>query len=677
MVKLSPSSDAWFDTQVLPDVRENNNGVNDAIVSTIPSVANNQNNGLGMNYRFWKKSWFGKTDNTSRKEYRRQKRSSTLARQAVRGIHHDKRTNPAETTTSNTVNVGQNKIVDRSVVPFIRPKTISAVAEGLRPYTTVYVFFDDVDISSECMIINNVGARMGTGELKTNRYGSINFSFDIKSRTFKAGEKVLVVTDSSSNNSALASTVAEAIYNVSGAIQTSESNYVSTRKATKKPSSYSKNVSDPVAQTFFVDPLVYPQGVFISSVDLFFSDKDSDLPVSVELRPTNSGYPVSRDNTLVYPFATVIKYPEDITTTATANLNNSSAQAIANAINSSVEDTRTRFTFSTPVHLLPGEHSLVVKTNSSEYALYVAEMGQNLLNGTGRIAQQAAIGSFYKSQNAGKWQAYDNIDLMFAINRCTFTGSTGLSGTVTLTDMIDAVTPDQLFETLTVNNDEIKFNNTDIAYSIRTVDADGATLQANSIPITINNHIDLINSSKVTYNGESIELGITLTSSDAYISPMFDLDRLIVMGIHNIVENNTSISKTNANYNGELEPITPINSNETRYITKIVELEQGFESSNVKVTMGVNLPAGTKIQVFLKQQSVGKDSRFDEEPYIQLTSSKPTYISPDGDTYEDLFFTLPTDLDQPFSKYAVKLCLFSDNPVNIPKVKELRVVSLV
>jgi hypothetical protein len=408
-----------------------------------------------MNYPFWKKSWFGKTDNTSRKEYRRQKRSNTLARQAVRGIHLNRRTNPAETTTSNTVNVGQNKIVDRSVVPFIRPKTISAVAEGLRPYTTVYVFFDDVDISSECMIINNVGARMGTGELKTNRYGSINFSFDIKSRTFKAGEKILVVTDSSSNNPALASTVAEAIYNVSGAIQTSESNYVSTRKATKKPSSYSRNVSDPVAQTFFVDSLVYPQGVFISSVDLFFSDKDSDLPVTVELRPTNSGYPVSRDNTLVYPFATAIKYPEDITTTATANLNNSSAQEIANAINSSVEDTRTRFTFSTPVHLLPGEHSLVVKTNSSEYALYVAEMGQNLLNGTGRIAQQAAIGSFYKSQNAGKWQAYDNIDLMFAINRCTFTGSTGLSGTVTLTDIINAVTPDQLFETITVNNDEI------------------------------------------------------------------------------------------------------------------------------------------------------------------------------------------------------------------------------
>jgi hypothetical protein len=678
-VKLSPSSDAWFDTQVVPDIRENNNGVNDAIVTTVPSVENYQNTSFGKNYRFWKRSWFGKTDNSTSVGNVQRKRNTKYARQAIRDVHFNKRTNPAETTTSNTVNVGQNKVVDRSVMPFIRPKTITATAEGLRPYTTVYVFFDDVDISSECTILNNVGGRVG-GVLLTNRYGSINFSFNIKSRTFKAGEKILVITDSPSNSSALASTVAETTYNVSGAIQTSESNYVSTRKARKNPSRYSKNVSDPVAQTFFVDPLVYPQGLFVSSVDLFFAEKDGSLPVTVELRPTSSGYPASRDSTLVYPFASVTKYSEDIVITNTPNLNNATAQGISVAINSTVEDTRTRFTFSTPVHLLPGEHCLVVKTNSSDYLLYVAEIGQNLLNATGRIAQQAAIGSFFKSQNAGKWQAYENIDLMFAINRCEFSGSTGLSGSITLNDVVSATTPDHLFETLTVNNDEIKFNNTDITYTIRTVNATGSVLQANSIPITVNNNINLSTASKVTYNGESIELGISLTSTDTYISPMFDLDRLAVIAIHNIVENNTSTSKTNLNYNGELEPTTPINSTETarsRYITKIVELEQGFESTNIKVSMGANLPAGTKMQVFLKQQSMGKDSRFDEEPYIQLVSSKPTYVSPDENTYEDLFFTIPTDLEQAFSKFAVKICLFSDNPVRIPKVKELRVVSLV
>jgi hypothetical protein len=91
----------------------------------------------------------------------------------------------------------------------------------------------------------------------------------------------------------------------------------------------------------------------------------------------------------------------------------------------------------------------------------------------------------------------------------------------------------------------------------------------------------------------------------------------------------------------------------------------------------VNLPADTKIQVFLKQQSAGKDSIFDEEPYVQLIPNNTTYISPDENTFEDIVYTLPNDLEQPFSKYAIKICLYSGNPVRVPKIKEMRIVSVV
>jgi hypothetical protein len=130
----------------------------------------------------------------------------------------------------------------------------------------------------------------------------------------------------------------------------------------------------------------------------------------------------------------------------------------------------------------------------------------------------------------------------------------------------------------------------------------------------------------------------------------------------------------------DLNPITPIQSGDTpraRYITKIIELEKGLESTNVNVTLGVNVPADTKIQVFLKQQSVGKDSLFDDEEYVQLTPSKPNYISPDANTFEDIVYSLPEDLEQSFAKFAIKICLYSGNPVRVPKVKELRVVSVV
>jgi hypothetical protein len=68
---------------------------------------------------------------------------------------------------------------------------------------------------------------------------------------------------------------------------------------------------------------------------------------------------------------------------------------------------------------------------------------------------------------------------------------------------------------------------------------------------------------------------------------------------------------------------------------------------------------------------------FDDEEYVQLTPNKPNYISPDTNTFEDIVYSLPSDLEQSFSKFAVKICLYSGNPVRVPKVKELRVVSVV
>ena len=383
----------------------------------------------------------------------------------------------------------------------------------------------------------------------------------------------------------------------------------------------------------------------------------------MEIRPTDSSYPATRDRTTIYPFASKTLTPASV--------------VISNTPNTSVEDTKTRFTFSTPVHLLPGEHCIVLRSNSSEYSVYVAEIGELLIDGSGRIVEQAAIGSFFKSQNAGKWEKYENIDMMFGINKCDFTTTTG---TITVNDIDDVTKQQQIFETYIVNNDEIKFNNTSIEYGIRTVEASGSILQTNSVAINANENIKLNTSNKVIYNGNSIELQITLNSSDFNVSPIIDLDRLNIISIGNIIENNTTLSKTSSTYNGELDPITPIISGETarsRYITKIIELEKGFESTNVNVTVGANIPQDTKIQVFLKQQSVGKDSIFDEEPYIQLLPNKADYVSPDENTFEDITYSLPIDLEQPFGKFAIKICLYSSNPVRIPKAKELRIVSII
>ena len=696
-VTLSPSSDSWFDSDVQPDIRANETGVNDVIAAVVPSATNNQNTGIGFLYGFERYGWFGKPSKRDQKRafiynyesaqthgggnqygvYERRKQRIITNRLLKKGRLKRNNIPVIPPASQNMVAVGADKVVNKSVVPFIRSKTITASAEGLRPYTTVYVFFDDVDITSTCAIVGNSGETVSTGGLKTNQQGVLNFTFDIGTRKFKAGEKVLVITDSSSNNPSASSTIAECVYVANGAIEVSGGTYVSTRKSTKTPSSYTKNIADPVAQTFFVDQTAFPHGIFVSSVDLFFSAVDTTLPVTVELRPTTSGYPATRERTEIYPFASVTKYPTDIVVSTTQGI--------------SVDNTKTRFTFSTPVHLLPGEHSIVVKTNSSVYSLYVAEIGKELLDGTGRISQQAAIGSFFKSQNAGKWQAYENIDLMFGINRCIFGGGSGsdlttflsageVTGTISFTDIVSATNEKPIFQTYTVNNDEIKFNDTSITYSIRTTDALTLVLESSTVSITPNASMILPVSSKVLYNGASIELNMELTTNNTSISPVFDIDRMSLIGIQNIIENNTTLSKTSPVYNGELEPETPIDENETarcRYISKIIELESGFESTNIRATLSTNIPADTRIQVFAKYQSSGKDGLFDEEEYVQLLPNKPTYLSPDETSFTDIVYSLPLDLEQPFSKFAIKVCLYSANPVRVPKVKEMRVISVI
>ena len=67
---------------------------------------------------------------------------------------------------------------------------------------------------------------------------------------------------------------------------------------------------DPLAQTFLIQET---GGCFVSNVDLFFSEKDTNLPVWVELREVVNGYP---GPTLI-PFGRKVLNPNDVNIDAT------------------------------------------------------------------------------------------------------------------------------------------------------------------------------------------------------------------------------------------------------------------------------------------------------------------------------------------------------------------------
>ena len=76
------------------------------------------------------------------------------------------------------------------------------------------------------------------------------------------------------------------------------------------------------------------------------------------------------------------------------------------------------------------EYSFVIKSNSPNYTVYTARMGQRTLDDSRLISKQPVFGGMFKSQNGRTWTADQNEDIKFKINRAKFT--TGTAGTVHL-----------------------------------------------------------------------------------------------------------------------------------------------------------------------------------------------------------------------------------------------------
>jgi len=152
---------------------------------------------------------------------------------------------------------------------------------------------------------------------------------------------------------------------------------------------------DPLAQSFMVDSV---GGMFATSVEVYFETKDTSMPVSVEIRTMNNGYPAN----IVMPFSEVTKLPADVNISA----DGSSA---------------TVFTFDSPVFLdHEVEYCFVVSSNSNEYNAFISRMGEKDLATGQTISEQPYAGSLFMSQNNSTWTAEQTDDLKFALKVAEF-----------------------------------------------------------------------------------------------------------------------------------------------------------------------------------------------------------------------------------------------------------------
>lgn len=408
-LRLSPWIDSWIDpVYTLPEV--------------VYQVFNNGN--LTQTWNSWELNWVGgETTETSTQTIRNQQEIPVPDLEERAFFPWEERnwrlrepqiiTSDVEVTTSTTtrtnIEITDDRVIDRSVIPFMRSIEIRIDGMGNRPNTRMYFFFDDVDVTG---YVRPNGSNNYGDAVITNADGEFTAHFLIpndNNMRFRVGEKQFVATDNKQNNRQLSTSFAETTFTSTGIREIRRQTIVATRNVTTSVTSRITNQRttwvDPLAQSFLVERT---GGVFITSINVFFAQKDPRVPVTVQIREMENGFPTQR----IVPAGSKTLNPRDVGVSDDGSV-------------------ATNFEFDHPVYLTDGnEYCFVIMSNSNNYYAHIARMG-DVDVGTGQpIVEQPYAGVLFKSQNNSTWTADQVADLQFEIFMAQF--DTETEGTLIL-----------------------------------------------------------------------------------------------------------------------------------------------------------------------------------------------------------------------------------------------------
>ena len=592
------------------------------------------------------------------------------------------------------------------------------------------------------------------GRPRTDESGSVVGIFTIPTGRFRIGEKLFRLTDSSTGDVPSSTTTGDASFFAQGLLQTTEETIISTTVPTIQRTTVNDNRvvsettttnravtwTDPLAQTFLVSPVQYPQGLFVSKIRVCFKTKDSVVPVTLQVRPAVNGYPSS---SVIYPYGSVVLTPDKVKITESPNLDD--------------PEKYTEFVFDAPLYMQPGEHSFVLLANSNKYEMFVAEIGKLDITTNRQISEQPYGGSLFLSQNGSTWTADQSSDMMFRIFRYQF--STTPVNAQFLVDFPDVeATPYDLAHLITA---DVSVANTSLNYEFNSEALTGGYVGYK--PITPLIDYDMNDGSGLralipTTGNSTFILKSTLGTVNADVTPFIDITRLGFLSVHNQI-NNLELSNTDiavisggsgyanaadvnviitggggsgataeANVVGGIIDdifivdagfgytgtptitITPgsgggsgaeaVIIGETdkrggpalaRYITRRVTLNDGFDSGDLRVYLTAYKPIDGDIYVYGKLLSSSDPDIFDEKEWQLLTQlGNANFVSLNSNDYRELVFapgingiannsvtyTSGSSTFNTFRTFAVKVVMSGSSSVDVPKVRDLRVIAL-
>ena len=446
---------------------------------------------------------------------------------------------------------------------------------------------------------------------------------------------------------------------------------------------------DPLSQSFFVDPNTFERGMYMTSIDLFFRTKSQsdNAYVTVEVRELDNGFPS----------------PELISDGDNAVLFNPSINVSDDATVATKFSFKNPIYLSPGVDYC---FTVKPSNNDPDYALWVAELGAIDITEPDRqtrIESAYNSGVLFSSSNDKTWSVKQNIDMKFTVRVAEFDTSAKFAYwnnvPTTTAFTYDALTPSFADQVLAGTNIKYEIKTSDSTFA---VDADFTTIKNYERLVLLSRKQISTTASETAANFKSLLVRATLSTTNKYISPYVDnehilfhfdkniinnLDETAVSGtvtynsgnnivvgtgtsfttqvfpgeyayfgdeyrrisavtnnVHLIVGNNfttsNAVSQTMTIRNEE-NPTGPYSS-QSRYITKVVTLNDGFEASDLVTYLKINRPPGTSIKVYCKLLNENDSDAFDDKFYTPMDLVGTETFTLNQNEYKEEKYVVPS-----------------------------------
>jgi len=579
-------------------------------------------NGNGVNVKEHELHWYGvpeteidppNIDDTSNFFYRRTRKPQSVKRAL----------NAKQLRKENTAGSATDKVVDDSIRFRGRNYTVTVSANGLKPNTEHRVFQTD-DTGSR----NIPTGRGAIAIFTTGAGGTASFSFEHPE--VLSGEEYYLITDSFDaetkrfNGIINATSSADFFIQNTGLYQTEEFGIkgirpLKPRRDSSNLGTYNNRYYDnlpisgiapynsftPVTQTFTVDAVDSPLGIFLDSIDLYFKQVPTDdvatLPVTVRIHPVVDGVP---NYNYVLPFS-------------------ETSQVVTTANDSFVQNSNfTRFSFSSPVILSPGKYAVAIETNESSYVVHTATTSE-------AVEKPINVNELYFASNNGENQALLNEFIRFRMNRMQFTpaasskagGDSKVNFTLTFSDYGQGTSTnggDSFKSSKSLVAESYFFANAPrlfvndpageaILHDFRAItDGGGAEVDDSSNPLAgdkgFNKTFSVLDSTKqgaITDINGKVDVRARLgVSVDKKVANVVDLDRFAIIANRFNLNNdqrpsNFGFDESSAFKNGfENRPDDSLGTCLSRYYSKVVYIEDS--ASDLIVNLEGYFPEGSR-----------------------------------------------------------------------------------